>query len=52
MVSANGDIAPMDVAVGEFVKYRDYGGAEVEIAGEDYMIIKMSDCLCKWSAAP
>ena len=52
MISANGEIAPMDVNVGEFVKYRDYGGAEVEIAGEDYMIIKMSDCLCKWSAAP
>ena len=31
MISANGEIAPMDVNVGEFVKYRDYGGAEVEI---------------------
>ena len=52
-VAANGEVSPhaMEVVPGDFIKYRDYGGSEVTLDGEDYMIIKMSDCLCKWAGA-
>jgi len=42
-----GEIAAMDVAVGDIVLYAKYGGTEVKLEGEDYMILRESDVLAK-----
>jgi chaperonin GroES len=36
----NGDRIPMDVSVGDVVIYSKYGGNEVKIDGEEYIILK------------
>ena len=36
---------PMDVAVGDTVIYSKYGGTEVKVEGEDYLILSARDVL-------
>ncbi len=38
---------PLDLVVGDEVIYSKYGGTEVEIDGEDLLIIRESDVLAK-----
>ena len=38
---------PMDVKVGDIVIYAKYGGTEMKIDGQDYMILRESDVLAK-----
>ena len=40
-----GNRIPMDVSVGDKVIYSKYGGTEVKIEGEDYMILSARDVL-------
>lgn len=47
-LTSSGSLVPLTVAVGDTVKFRDYGGSEVMIEGRDYMVVKAADCLCKW----
>ena len=41
----NGDLIPMDVAVGDVVVYSKYGGTEVTNNGEDLLILNARDVL-------
>ena len=41
----NGVSTPMDVKEGETVLFGKYGGTEVTVAGEDYVILRASDVL-------
>ncbi|HHY47136.1 MAG TPA: co-chaperone GroES [Firmicutes bacterium] len=41
----NGQRAPMDVKVGDKVIFAKYGGTEVKIDGEEYIILRQSDIL-------
>ena len=41
----NGQRAPMDVKVGDRVIFAKYGGTEVKIDGEEYIILRQSDIL-------
>ncbi|NPV52050.1 MAG: co-chaperone GroES [Firmicutes bacterium] len=41
----NGQRAPMDVKPGDKVIYAKYGGTEVKIDGEEYLILRQSDIL-------
>ena len=36
---------PVDVAVGDMVIYSKYGGTEVKVEGEDYLILSARDVL-------
>jgi len=36
---------PLDVAVGDLVFYSKYGGTEVKVEGEDYLILSARDVL-------
>jgi chaperonin GroES len=47
--SSKGELTPVYVAVGEYVKFREYAGIEITIAGENYSVVRMVDCLSKWS---
>jgi len=41
----SGQLAPVDVKVGETVLYGKYGGTEVEVDGQDYVILRAEDIL-------
>lgn len=43
----NGVRVPLDVQAGDEVIYAKYGGTEVTIDGEDYLILRESDVLAK-----
>ena len=42
-----GDIIAMDVAVGDTVVYSKYGGTQINIEGEDLLILTARDVLAK-----
>lgn len=46
-IDDNGNRVPMDVAVGDTVIYSRYGGTEVSVGGEDYLILTTRDVLAK-----
>ena len=41
----SGERVPMEVAVGDRVVYAKYAGTEVEIDGDEYLILRESDVL-------
>lgn len=47
---SDGTVTPMPVAVGEYVKYRDYAGVQVVINAEKLVVCRAADCLSKWAA--
>jgi len=42
-----GEIIPMDTAQGDTVVYSKYGGTEITLDGEDYLILNARDVLAK-----
>ncbi|MBF0414264.1 MAG: co-chaperone GroES [Magnetococcales bacterium] len=44
-IDNDGKVRPMDVKVGDRVLFGKYGGTEVKIDGEDYLILRESDVL-------
>lgn len=41
----DGDRVPVDVSVGDVVFYSKYGGTEVKVEGEDFLILSARDVL-------
>jgi len=41
----DGERIPLDVSVGDVVFYSKYGGTEVKVEGEDYLILSARDIL-------
>jgi len=48
--SETGDLIPMDVAVGDTVVYSKYGGTEINVEGDDLLILSARDVLAKVAA--
>ena len=48
----SGQLAPVDVTVGEIVLYGKYAGTEVTVGGKDYVILRADDILAVTSAEP
>ena len=44
-IDDNGNRVPIDVAVGDRVIYSKYGGTEVKVGGEDYLVLSARDVL-------
>ena len=42
-----GNLIPMQVKPGDVILYGKYGGTEISIEGEDYLIMRASDILVK-----
>ena len=42
-----GEIVPMEVAVGDEIIYSKYGGTEIRLGSDDYLILRESDILAK-----
>jgi len=47
----NGEVIPLDVAVGDVVVFSKYGGTEIRVEGTDYLILRESDVLAKVATA-
>jgi chaperonin GroES len=47
-MAANGTLMAMEVKVGDNVKFRDFAGNEVDISGQEYSVVKMTDILAKF----
>jgi len=47
-----GEVIPLDVAEGDVVVFSKYGGTEIKIEAEDYLILRESDVLAKVVGAP
>ena len=47
-MAANGEIMTVDIAVDDYVKFRDFAGNEVQISGEEYAVVRMTDILAKF----
>ena len=43
----SGDLIPVDVAAGDTVVYSKYGGTEITLDGEDYLVLNARDILAK-----
>jgi chaperonin GroES len=43
----SGDIIKMDIEAGDTVVYSKYGGTEITLDGEDYLILNARDVLAK-----
>src|SRR3954454_21493028 len=43
----SGDIIPLDIEAGDTVVYSKYGGTEITLDGEDYLILNARDVLAK-----
>jgi len=39
---------PLDLTVGDCVRFRDYDTKDVKLQGDDYVIIDANVCICKW----
>ncbi|GAA1801894.1 co-chaperone GroES [Nesterenkonia flava] len=46
-VSDNGERLPVDVATGDVVIYSKFGGTEVKVGGEEYLVLNARDVLAK-----
>ncbi len=44
---STGELIPVDVEVGDMVVYSKYGGTEIEVDGEDLLILSSRDVLAK-----
>jgi chaperonin GroES len=42
-----GELIPVDVAVGDLIVYSKYGGTEIQVDGEDLLILTARDVLAK-----
>lgn len=47
-MASDGSMMPMDVEVGDMVKFRDFAGNEVEIGDEDFSVVNVADILAKF----
>lgn len=43
----DGNIIPMEVAVGDRVLYAKYTGQEIKVENEEYIVLSEKDILCK-----
>jgi len=46
----SGELIPNGVSVGDMIKYRQYGGSELKIGDDNYLVIRASEVLAKWQA--
>ena len=46
--ATNGEKMEMEVQPGDYVKFRDFAGNEVEIEGQEYSVVRMADILAKF----
>jgi chaperonin GroES len=48
----DGKLVPLDIAAGDEIVFSKYGGTEIKIHGEEYLILRESDILAKFDKVP
>ena len=48
--SSQGQLTPVYVKPGEYVKFREYAGIDIKLEGDSYSVVRLVDCLSKWTA--
>lgn len=48
----NGERIPVDVAVGDIIVFSKYGGTEIKVGADEYLILRESDILAKVVGTP
>jgi chaperonin GroES len=48
----DGQLIPLDVEVGDEIIYSKYGGTEVKVGGDEFLILRESDVLAKFEKVP
>jgi chaperonin GroES len=48
----DGKLIPLDVSEGDEIIFSKYGGTEVKVAGEEYLVLRESDILAKVENVP
>lgn len=43
----NGNLVPLDLAVGDEIVFSKYGGTEIKVGTDEYLILRESDILAK-----
>lgn len=46
--SADGEVVPMTVAKGDFIKFRNFAGSELSMQGVGYRVMTIGEILAKW----
>lgn len=46
--ASSGVVLPPQVEPGDHVRFREYGGTQLKLGGEDYLVTRMYDILAKW----
>jgi chaperonin GroES len=41
----NGKVVPMEVKIGDIIYYAKYGGTDVKLAGDEFVILRQDDVL-------
>ncbi|GAA2179578.1 co-chaperone GroES [Leucobacter tardus] len=44
-IDDNGNRVPLDISVGDIVIYSKFGGTEVKVGGDDYLVLSARDVL-------
>ena len=47
-IAASGELIPMNVEVGDEVKFMDFAGNEIKIGDNDYSVVQMPEILAKF----
>jgi chaperonin GroES len=47
----DGKLIPLDVSEGDEIIYSKYGGTEVKVGGEEYLVLRESDVLAKFETS-
>ena len=48
----DGKLVPLDVTTGDEIVFSKYGGTEIKVSGEEYLILRESDILAKFEKVP
>jgi chaperonin GroES len=48
----DGKLVPLDVTTGDEIVFSKYGGTEIKVSGEEYLILRESDILAKFDKVP
>lgn len=46
--AGNGEVMKPQVAVGDGVRFREYGGNQIKLGGDEYIVVRAYDILAKW----
>jgi chaperonin GroES len=44
----NGQVMPIQVTEGDNVRFREYGGAQIKLGTDEYIVVRAYDILAKW----